>query len=41
VTFELPDQADGTPTAFAVWDGATDDRDGLKFFSIWYVLAAK
>jgi hypothetical protein len=41
VTFELPDQADGTPTAFAIWDGDSDDRDGLKFFSIWYVLAAK
>ena len=41
VTLELPEQPDGTPAAFAVWDGASDDRDGLKFFSIWYVLAAK
>jgi complex iron-sulfur molybdoenzyme family reductase subunit gamma len=41
VTLELPDQADGTPAAFAVWDGASDDRDGLKFVSIWYVLTAQ
>jgi hypothetical protein len=41
VTLELPDQAAGTPVAFAVWDGASHDRDGLKFFSIWYVLAMK
>jgi hypothetical protein len=41
LTLELPDQADGTPVAFAVWDGASNDRDGLKFFSIWYVVVAK
>jgi hypothetical protein len=41
VTLELPEQADGAPVAFAIWDGASDDRDGLKFFSIWYVLAAR
>jgi hypothetical protein len=38
LTAELPAQADGSPIAFAVWDGAYGDRDGLKFFSIWYVL---
>jgi hypothetical protein len=38
VTLELPEQPDGTPIAFAVWNGASNDRDGLKFFSIWYVL---
>lgn len=38
VTMELPDRADGYPVAFAVWDGQFGDRDGLKFFSIWYVL---
>lgn len=29
----------GYPVAFAVWDGASGDRDGLKFFSTWHVLA--
>jgi hypothetical protein len=38
VTLEMPEQADGYPIAFAVWDGQFSDRDGLKFFSIWYVL---
>ena len=38
LTLELPDQPDGVPVAFALWDGASGDRDGLKFFSIWYVL---
>ncbi len=41
LTLLLPDQPEGTPIAFAVWDGASADRDGLKFFSIWYVLAAR
>jgi hypothetical protein len=41
VTLELPDQEDGAPVAFAIWDGASGDRDGLKFVSIWYVLAGK
>jgi hypothetical protein len=41
VTLELPEQPDGTPIAFAVWNGASNDRDGLKFFSIWYVLVVK
>jgi DMSO reductase family type II enzyme heme b subunit len=38
VTMSVPDQPDGYPLAFALWDGAQGDRDGLKFFSIWYVL---
>lgn len=38
VTLELPDLPDGYPVAFALWDGQFGDRDGLKFFSIWYVL---
>lgn len=38
VVFELPDLPSGYPVAFATWDGAFSDRDGLKFFSIWYVL---
>jgi hypothetical protein len=41
LTAALPGQADGTPVAFAVWDGAHGDRDGLKFFSVWYVLTGK
>jgi hypothetical protein len=41
LTMELPDQREGYPIAFAIWDGQTGDRDGLKFFSIWYVLTRK
>lgn len=29
----------GYPVAFAIWDGEHNDRDGIKFFSTWYVLA--
>jgi hypothetical protein len=36
---ELPDLPSGYPIAFALWDGEYEDRDGLKFFSIWYVLS--
>jgi DMSO reductase family type II enzyme heme b subunit len=39
LTLELPEQLDGCPLAFAVWDGEAGDRDGLKWFSIWYALA--
>jgi hypothetical protein len=38
LVLELPDQPAGSPLAFAVWDGEAGDRDGSKFFSIWYVL---
>ena len=38
VTFELPTQPAGTPVAFAVWNGSQEDRDGRKYFSVWYVL---
>jgi hypothetical protein len=38
VILELPDLPAGYPIAFALWDGQFADRDGLKFFSIWYVL---
>ncbi len=41
LVLEVPDQAEGTPVAFAVWDGEAGDRDGLKWFSIWYVLAGQ
>jgi hypothetical protein len=36
VVFDVPVPAPGTPCSFAVWDGAREHRDGLKFFSIWY-----
>jgi hypothetical protein len=38
LTLDLPDLPAGYPLAFALWDGEYADRDGLKFFSIWYVL---
>jgi DMSO reductase family type II enzyme heme b subunit len=38
VILELPDLPNGYPIAFALWDGEYGDRDGLKFFSIWYAL---
>jgi hypothetical protein len=41
LTAGLPDIPDGYPLAFAVWDGEHQDRDGLKWFSIWYVLQTK
>jgi hypothetical protein len=39
LTLEMSEPADGYPVAFAVWDGEFGDRDGLKFFSVWYVLS--
>jgi DMSO reductase family type II enzyme heme b subunit len=39
LTMDLALPPDGSPLALALWDGATNDRDGLKFFSIWYWLA--
>ena len=41
LTMELSEPAEGCPMAFAVWDGHAKDRDGLKYFSIWYVLVSK
>jgi DMSO reductase family type II enzyme heme b subunit len=38
LTLAIPDVQDGYPVAFAFWDGQHGDRDGLKFFSVWYVL---
>jgi hypothetical protein len=38
VTFEMPDQPAGTPMAFAIWNGSQKDRDGRKYFSVWYRL---
>lgn len=43
VTLEVPAPPleAGYPIAFALWDGHRGDRDGMKFFSVWYVLAPK
>lgn len=38
VTFELPNQSAGTPMAFAIWNGSQKDRDGRKYFSVWYTV---
>ena len=38
VCFELPDLPNGTPLAFAVWNGSQQDRDGRKYFSVWHWL---
>ena len=39
VVLALPDQPESTPISFAVWDGDQAQRDGLKFYSVWYALA--
>ena len=36
VTFEMSNQPAGTPLAFAIWNGSQQDRDGRKYFSVWY-----
>lgn len=36
VTMVLPNLTSGTPVCFAVWDGAREQRDGIKYFSLWY-----
>lgn len=36
VTMALPNMAPGTPVCFAVWDGAKAQRDGIKYYSLWY-----
>jgi len=38
VTLQLPAVPAGVPLAFAVWDGSQQDRDGRKYFSVWYRL---
>lgn len=38
VVLQIPDRPEGDPMAFAIWQGEAQDRDGLKFFSVWYVL---
>jgi len=36
VAMQLPALPEGTPLAIAVWNGAQQDRDGRKYFTIWY-----
>jgi hypothetical protein len=36
VTMQLPELPEGAPVAIALWNGAQQDRDGRKYFSIWY-----
>jgi hypothetical protein len=36
VTLELPELPVGTPLAVAIWNGSQQDRDGRKYFSVWY-----
>ncbi|SRR5579883_136021 len=36
VTMQLSDLPAGMPLAVAVWNGAQQDRDGRKGFSVWY-----
>lgn len=38
LTLQLAAPPEGSPVAFALWNGHLGDRDGLKVFSIWYVL---
>ncbi|MBI3694186.1 MAG: hypothetical protein HY238_05020 [Acidobacteria bacterium] len=36
VTLELPALPAGTPLSVAIWNGAQQDRDGRKYFSLWH-----
>ena len=36
VTLQLPELAAGTPIAVAIWNGKQQDRDGRKYFTVWY-----
>jgi hypothetical protein len=36
VTMQVPELPSGMPLAVAVWNGAQQDRDGRKGFSVWY-----
>jgi DMSO reductase family type II enzyme heme b subunit len=36
VTLQIPDLRAGTPFAVAIWNGSQQDRDGRKYFTIWY-----
>lgn len=36
VTMILTNVPPKTPVCFAIWDGAKQQRDGMKYFSLWY-----
>ena len=36
VTLQIPDLRAGAPFAVAIWNGSQQDRDGRKYFTIWY-----
>ena len=36
VTMQISDLQAGAPFAVAVWNGSQQDRDGRKYFTIWY-----
>jgi DMSO reductase family type II enzyme heme b subunit len=36
VTMQVPGLRAGAPFAIAVWNGSQQDRDGRKYFTIWY-----
>ena len=36
VTLQISDLPAGTPFAVAIWNGSQQDRDGRKYFTIWY-----
>lgn len=38
VTMEIPELASGAPVSVAVWNGAQQDRDGRKYFTIWQTI---
>lgn len=35
-TVAVPGLVEGTPLCFAIWDGAKQHRDGVKYYSLWY-----
>lgn len=36
VTMQVPGLEAGAPFAVAVWNGSQQDRDGRKYFTVWY-----
>lgn len=36
VTMQISDLPAGAPFAVAIWNGSQQDRDGRKYFTIWY-----
>ena len=36
ITLAIPNVTPGTPLCFAIWEGHKEQRDGLKYFSLWY-----